>query len=47
MTAFDGPKSVVYTDSDTNKTMYSLWIGHGVYLADSLNGPFIKLEGFR
>jgi hypothetical protein len=44
--AFDGPKSVVYTDPDTNKTMYSLWLGGGVLLADSVDGPFKKLEGF-
>jgi hypothetical protein len=46
-TAFDGPKSVVYTDSETNKTKYSLWIGGGVYLADALDGPFTKLAGFK
>jgi hypothetical protein len=27
---FQGPKSVVYTDADTNKTVYSLWLGGGV-----------------
>eukprot|EP00040_Diaphanoeca_grandis_P021073 m.112188 g.112188 ORF g.112188 m.112188 type:complete len:381 (+) comp28177_c0_seq1:81-1223(+) len=44
--AFNGPKSVVYTESSTNKTKYSLWLGGGVYLADSLSGPFTQLEGF-
>lgn len=47
MTAFDGPKSVVYTDPSTNKTKYSLWLGGGVYLADSLDGPFTKLVNFK
>lgn len=27
--AFNGPKSVVFNDSDTNKTIYSLWLGGG------------------
>jgi hypothetical protein len=44
--AFDGPKSVVYPDSSTNKTKYSLWLGGGVYLADGLDGPFSRLKGF-
>ena len=44
--AFDGPKSVVYLDSATNKTMYSLWLAHSVYLSDSLDGPFVKLPNF-
>jgi len=45
---FDGPKSVVYTESlnGTNKTKYSLWLGGHVYLADSAAGPFTMLEGF-
>ena len=30
--AFNGPKSVVYTDPVTNKTKYSLWLGGGVYV---------------
>ena len=46
MTAFDGPKAVVYTESGTNKTAYSLWLGGGVYLADNVDGPFKKLDGF-
>ena len=44
--AFNGPKSVVYTETSTNKTRYSLWLGGGVYLSDSADGPFHKLEGF-
>jgi len=44
MGAFDGPKAVVFTED--NKTKYSLWLGGGVYLADSPDGPFEKLQGF-
>ena len=44
--AFNGPKSVVYTDSVTNETKYSLWIGGSVLIADSVDGPFVKLENF-
>jgi hypothetical protein len=43
---FDGPKSVVYTERGTNKTKYSLWLGGGVYIADSVDGPFDKLKEF-
>ena len=46
MGAFDGPKSVVFADSATNQTQYSLWLGGGVWIADSPDGPFDKLEGF-
>jgi len=45
--SFDGPKSVVYQDSVTNKTMYSLWLGGGVYLAESVDGPFTKVDQLR
>lgn len=44
--AFNGPKSVVFPDPITNKTKFSLWLGGGVYLADSPNGPFERLKGF-
>jgi hypothetical protein len=44
--SFDGPKSVVFNDPETNKTKYSLWLGGGVLLSDSVDGPFTKLEGF-
>eukprot|EP00035_Acanthoeca_spectabilis_P030767 m.10833 g.10833 ORF g.10833 m.10833 type:complete len:409 (-) comp4362_c1_seq1:124-1350(-) len=43
---FNGPKSVVFPDPETNRTMYSLWLGGGVYLASDPAGPFTKLEGF-
>ena len=43
---FDGPKSVVYQDELSNQTKYSLWLGGGVYVADSLYGPFSRLKGF-
>jgi len=43
--AFDGPKSVVFTED--GKTRYSLWLGGNVYLADSAAGPFTMLEGFK
>lgn len=43
---FNGPKSVVYNDSSTGKTVYSLWLGGGVYLSDNLYGEFKRLEGF-
>ena len=38
--AFDGPKSVIYPDSSTNKTKYSLWLGGNVYLSDSAAGKY-------
>ena len=46
--SFDGPKSVVYTESvnGTTETKYSLWLGGIVYLADDAAGPFKMLEGF-
>lgn len=44
---FDGPKSVVFTDSVANKTQYSLWFGGNVYLSDSAAGPFSVVDGFR
>ena len=46
--AFDGPKSVVYTELEggANKTKYSLWLGGHVYLSDSAAGPFNKLANF-
>merc|ERR1712166_628457 len=43
--AFDGPKSVVFTED--GKTRYSLWLGGNVYLADSAAGPFTMLAGFK
>lgn len=44
LAAFDGPKSVVFAENGT--TVYSLWLGGGVLLADNLYGQFKKLEGF-
>jgi hypothetical protein len=43
--AFDGPKSLVYTEQ--NRTKYSLWLGGNVYTANSAAGPFARLVGFR
>jgi hypothetical protein len=43
---FDGPKKVVYTDTDTNKTQYSLWFGGHVYTSLEPGGPFTMLQNF-
>ena len=43
--AFDGPKSVVYTEDGATK--YSLWLGGNVYVAHSAEGPFVRVKGFR
>ena len=32
--------------NDSGKTVYSLWIGGIVQVADSPDGPFTKVEGF-
>ena len=42
--AFDGPKSVVYTQN--NQTKYSLWLAGGVYLAGVCETIATSLAGF-
>ena len=43
---FNGPKALVYPDPATNRTVYSLWLGGGVYLSHSAAGPFERLDKF-
>ena len=36
--SFDGPKSLIYPDSKTNQTKFSLWLGGNVWVADNAAG---------
>jgi len=47
VTGGENPAFVTYIDPDTQKTVYSLWIGGNVWLADSLYGKFTQLPGFK
>jgi len=44
--ADENPAFVVYTDAATSKTVYSLWLGGMVRLADSVEGPFVPVAGY-
>jgi hypothetical protein len=41
----ENPAAVVYTNASTGKTMYSLWTGPEVIVADSVNGPWTSVDG--
>ena len=42
----ENPAFVVYTDAATSKTVYSLWLGGMVRLADSVEGPFVPVASY-
>ena len=44
--ADENPAFVVYVDAATSKTVYSLWLGGMVRVADSVDGPFVPVASY-
>ena len=42
----ENPAFITYQDPKSGKTVYSMWMGGSVRLADNLDGPFVKVSNF-